>query len=138
MYNYNFQCLMKWKITNIRNPKIFRPIVASGIWNVLRRNPGLSTQSCIKGLFVVLDFCFLAVWAAGLVHKKSLGPIMSNFWGRFFHVFRIKIFWKHSSACNTKLLNKFKKKSLNCFWILFGLKLFFFRAAHILECEYTT
>ena len=35
--------------------------------------PSLNAQSCIKGLLVVWDFCFLAVWAAGPVHKKKLG-----------------------------------------------------------------
>ena len=34
----------------------------------------LNTQSCIKGLLVVWDFCFWAVWAAGPVHtQKKLG-----------------------------------------------------------------
>ena len=45
----------------------------------LHFDPSLNTQSCIKGLLVVRDFCFWAVWAAWPVHKKSLGPIMSNF-----------------------------------------------------------
>ena len=49
-------------------------------------SPSLDTQSYIKGLLVVQDFCFWAVWAAGPVLKKSWGPIMSNFGGRFFHV----------------------------------------------------
>ena len=31
-------------------------------------SPSLNTQFCIKGLLVVLDFCFWAVWAAGPVH----------------------------------------------------------------------
>ena len=51
--------------------------------------PSLNTQSCIKGLLVVLDFCFWAIWAARPVHKKSWRLIMSNFWGRFFFMF----FW---------------------------------------------
>ena len=46
---------------------------------ILLHNPSLNTQSCIRGLSVVWDFCFLAVWAAGPVLKKKLGPIMSNF-----------------------------------------------------------
>ena len=33
--------------------------------------PSLNTQSCIKGLLMVLDFCFWAVWAAGPVLKKK-------------------------------------------------------------------
>ena len=40
--------------------------------------PSLNTQFCIKGLLVVRDFCFWAVWAAGPVLKKN-GPIMNNF-----------------------------------------------------------
>ena len=34
------------------------------------RKFSLITQSCIKGLLVVRDFCFWAIWAAGPVHKK--------------------------------------------------------------------
>ena len=29
----------------------------------MQANPSLDTQSCIKGLLVVLDFCFWAIWA---------------------------------------------------------------------------
>ena len=47
-------------------------------------DPSLNTQSCIKGLFVVWDFCFWAVWAARpVLKKKGCGPIKSNFWGDF-------------------------------------------------------
>ena len=35
--------------------------------------PSLNTQSCIKGLLGVRDFCFWAVWAAGPVQKKRWG-----------------------------------------------------------------
>ena len=56
-------------------------------------NPNLNTQSCIKGFLVVWDLYFLAVLAARPVHKKKLGPIMSNFCGRFFHVFEVKKFF---------------------------------------------
>jgi hypothetical protein len=38
---------------------------------------------------VVRDFCFWAVWTAGPVLKKSLGLIMSNFWGLFFFMFLV-------------------------------------------------
>jgi hypothetical protein len=34
--------------------------------------PSLNTQFCIKGLLVVQDFCYWAVWAAGLVLKKKV------------------------------------------------------------------
>ena len=47
------------------------------------RSPSLNSQSCIiKGLFLVVrDYCFCAVWAAGLVNteKKYSGSIISNF-----------------------------------------------------------
>ena len=33
--------------------------------------PSVNTQSCIKGLLVVQDFCFWAIWAAGPVLKKK-------------------------------------------------------------------
>ena len=36
--------------------------------------PSLNTQSCVKVLLVVQDFCFWAVWAAEPV--KSRGPIL--------------------------------------------------------------
>ena len=36
--------------------------------------PSINTQLCIKGLLVVRDFCFWAVWAVVPVHeKKKLG-----------------------------------------------------------------
>ena len=34
--------------------------------------PSLNTQSCIKGLWVVRDFCFWAYWAARPVLKKKI------------------------------------------------------------------
>ena len=34
--------------------------------------PSVNTQSCIKGLLVVQDFCFWAIWAAGPVLKKKI------------------------------------------------------------------
>ena len=52
--------------------------------------PSINTQSCIKGLLVIRDFCFWASWAAGPDWKKGSGPTMSNFWGWVFHVFRSK------------------------------------------------
>ena len=59
------------------------------IFNLQKRiNPSLNTQFCIKGLLVVRNFCFWAVWAAGQVHKKKVGGrFWATFWGRFFHVF---------------------------------------------------
>ena len=51
--------------------------------------PSLNTQSCIKGLLVVWDYFFWAVWAAGPVMKKKLGAnnkqlmraVFFMFWG---------------------------------------------------------
>ena len=37
--------------------------------------PSMSTQFCIKGLLLVWDFCFWAVWAAGTIHKKVGGQL---------------------------------------------------------------
>ena len=46
--------------------------------------PSLNTQSCIKGLLVVRDFCFWAIWAAGPVLKKKLVWLWATFEGGFF------------------------------------------------------
>ena len=50
------------------------------------------------------------IWADFWPVGKKIGPIMSNFWGRFFHVFMdkkkcLKFFWKHCSICTEKLHN---------------------------------
>jgi hypothetical protein len=67
--------------------------------------PNLNSQSSINGLLVVQDFCFWAVWAAGPVLKKKIGPIMSNFWGRFFHGAKKKLnFLKTLKSCIISLL----------------------------------
>ena len=48
-------------------------------------NPSLNTQSCIKGLLVVQDFCFWAIWEDGPVHKEKVGGQLSaTFEGGFF------------------------------------------------------
>ena len=39
--------------------------------------PSLNTQSCIKGLLVVRDFCFWAVWAARPVQKNKLEHVQA-------------------------------------------------------------
>ena len=45
-------------------------------WMQLLANiPSLNPKSCIKGLLVVQDFCFWAIWEVGLVDKKKV-------WGR--------------------------------------------------------
>ena len=51
---------------------------------VLVCNPSLNNQFCIKGLVVVWDFCFWAVWAAGPVLKKNLGQLWATFEGGVF------------------------------------------------------
>ena len=59
-----------------------------------------------------MEINFLAIWAAVL--KKKFGPIKSNFWGQFFHVFIGKkmcnFFWK---LCRSAL--KFWNFYLNFF-----------------------
>ena len=56
-------------------------------WGWIEYLTSLNTQSCIKEIKGVQDFCFWAVWAAGPVLKKKLGA--------FFHDFRVKnCFWK--------------------------------------------
>ena len=56
-----------------------------------------------------------------ILKKKKFGPIMNNFWGRFFHVFGCKkneiFFWKCCSIRTEKLHNinlrtKLKKKKI--------------------------
>ena len=81
--------------------------------------PSLKTQSCIKGLLVARDFCFLGRLGCRASAEKTSGPIMSNFWGRVFHVFRgkknVQIFLKFCSVRSKKLhkmmFKKKKKKS---------------------------
>ena len=48
--------------------------------------PSLNTQSCIKGFFVVRDFCFWTVWAAGPVLKKK------KFWADYEQLLRAFFF----------------------------------------------
>ena len=72
--------------------------------------------------------------------KKSWGPIMSNFWGRFFMFWGSNLF-KHSFG-NTipsplKSCIMYYFSFLNFLWIFFGIKLSF-RAVHILKCKWTT
>ena len=41
-------------------------------------NPSINTQSCIKGLLVIRDFCLWDVWATGPVLKNKVGgPALS-------------------------------------------------------------
>ena len=56
----------------------------------LLSRPSLNIQSCNKELLVVQEFCFWAIWAAWTKLKNDIGPIMSNFWGCFFHALRGK------------------------------------------------
>ena len=57
---------------------------------------------------------------AGWQYWKKIGPIMSNFWERFFHVFMSKIFFFKYCSVRTKRLHKIevKKQFLkNYIWI---------------------
>ena len=71
----------------------------------------LNTQSGIKGLLVVRDFCFRAVWADGPVHKTKLGADYEQLLRAVFSCLRGHFFWNKTG---------------------------FFRAAHILKRECTT
>ena len=68
--------------------KVLTPFCKKGVgpkfvgflWHFLNLPPSLNTQSCMKGLLVVRDFCCWAVWASGPVLKKKWGLIMSIVW----------------------------------------------------------
>ena len=53
--------------------------------------PSLNTQSCIRRLQI---YVFRAVWAAPSDWKRKFGPIVSNYRGLFFFMFRGQIFFK--------------------------------------------
>jgi hypothetical protein len=78
--------------------------------------PSLNTQSCIRGLLVVRDFYYWAIWAARPVLKRKVsGSTMSNFWGLFFQFLGAKkwqIFYKNTvaSALKTCIKWSFKKR----------------------------
>ena len=71
-----------------------------------------------------IDFGLLAVAWAGL-WNKMFGPIMSNFWGRFFQLFvgkkKKNFFWKHCSVRTEKL----HRKKVKFFIFFFGKNFFF-------------
>ena len=71
---------------------------------------------------MVRDFCFWAVWAAGPVHKKKYGTDYEQLLRAVF-----SCFLKNTIAYALKNCIIFKKKNN------FGIKLSFFRAAHILK-----
>ena len=87
-----------------------------------------------------IDFWLLAVAWAGLWEKR-FGPIMSNFWGRFFQLFVVKkkilkIFWKHCSVRTEKLHRKKVKKNIIFLEeFFFSEKPVFFRAKIWVEFE---
>ena len=95
--------------------------------------PSLNTQSSIRGLLGVQDFCFWAVCAAGPVMKKE-GPIMSNFEGSFFMFLGSKknFFFENTIASALKNIFSF----FYFFLFFFGIKQFF-RALHILKYRCT-
>ena len=83
--------------------------------------PSLNTQSCIKGLLGIRDFCFWAVLAAGPVLKKKVG---GRLWATFEGVFvclwgqkYIFYFFENTIAsalksCIIPFLQKIEKKNL--------------------------
>ena len=54
----------------------------------------LNTQSCIKRLLVVQDFCLWAVWAAGPVLKKNFEQLLTAVFSCFQGQKEFKIFLK--------------------------------------------
>ena len=73
--------------------------------------PNLNTQSCIKGLLVVQDFCFWAIWAAGPVHWGRLWLTLE---GGFFHVFGVKMFFFFLNSITSPL----KSCLINIFFLI--------------------
>ena len=57
------------------------------------------TDACSRH-FMIWKINSGLVWAAGKYMKKKWGPIMSNFWGRFFLCFQGQkiFFWKYHSV----------------------------------------
>ena len=62
------------------------------IWD-LCLGPSLNTQSCIKGLLGVRDFCFCAVWAARPVLKKRVWANYEQLLRVFFFCFEWQTFF---------------------------------------------
>ena len=78
------------------------------------------TDTCSRHFMIwKIKSGFCAVGWAGLWNKR-FGPIMSNFWGRFFQLFVGNFFWKHCCDRTEKL---HRKKINNFFW---GGGIFFF------------
>ena len=51
------------------------------LFGAFSSSPSVNTQSCIKGILVVRDFCLWVVWAAGPILKK-------RFWANYEQVLR--------------------------------------------------
>ena len=71
-------CIKEWHMGSLDEDR--RPIISSIEVQDVGKDfdthfPSLNTQFCIKGLLVVRDFCFWAIWAAGPVHKKIGGRL---------------------------------------------------------------
>ena len=87
--------------------------------------PSLNTQSCIKGLLGVWDFCLWAVWVAGPVLKKKiwfdyeqpLSSVSSFFQGQKMLFFLTPKIWKNRPQ---KLLIIMKENSFQIKWYLSG------------------
>ena len=73
--------------------------------------PSLNTQSRIKGLLVVRDFCFWALWAARPLLKKRVWADYEQLLRVFFSCFRgqqiLEFFFEYCSV-RTKKLHKMK------------------------------
>ena len=70
------------------------------------------------------QFWAVGRWSGLDCEIKGSGPIMSNFWGPFFHFFGVKIFFKFFfentivSALKSCIINL--KKKVEFFWIFFA------------------
>ena len=65
------------------------------VWEIFHSvEPSLNTQSCIKGLLVVWDFCFWGFEQPGQYIKKKLGTDFELLLGRVFHVFGANFYLK--------------------------------------------
>ena len=90
-FEYGKQISNRLKCGFLKKSFIMNAPLVSCPFPVITFVPSLNTQSCIKGLLVVRDFCFWAVWAAGPVLKKKVGgQLWASFECVFFYFFRVK------------------------------------------------
>ena len=72
----------------------------------------------LSTLFYTFPLCIIMYTRnQALLWKKSLGPIMSNFWGRFFYVFKGKKIENITASALKSCIEKKVKKSFCLFYI---------------------